>query len=808
MATLPHDTYANPTTPLWARATSGSSLVSPSLIVNNGTAPTEAVITRVGGGQGSVEYNSVPAGTAYNKITMDGIYNGVGITTNTIETFRTNPSTTTIHGTANVVDRATGGTISLDGNRILYNNAPQLNMDTTFTEVGVNSYADNTGWTTYATNNVNDYATMNDNSLTFYHTTAGSPQTLAYELNSIFVPNAPTNALIYRNPHNTNTLSTFFNATGGTLTGGSGSAPYNLTLTNTGSVPTQISFRWGGEPLGLNYDAGLMPFAWEMSTFDPGVNQYSVVDITAPAPINSLINYIRKTSGVYYMDVVGGGTITYTLGQKLRFIYNIVDPNSNIGHLYVSLDNLVVGGANFTYSISTTMTPRFQTQGLGDVPAGTSVSFTMNTYNLDSADGFLGFTWTSLGGGLYPTQFTTIAPTGTAPAGWNFAFIQGGGQTMTFPNFTGIQPGTPITLTFQTGASDTGGQYQIIINGANQGTYNLTRSWSTATYTFITTGDDLIVVKNVSSALISQSIQHIVYTWNIPVEFRIGGVGQTAVNSMAIGTGNIQSVSPRPQIELFNTPEMAINCPLYLNDVIDMGLHDIRRANAVRTSTIFTDSIQANDYTTIGVANTMSFGGTNYLYDVLQVTTNALDCPGYATDLTIGQYTSNVNISNLTNITGSNANLYNITTSNVDNPSGNITIGASVTALYLSNVYSIGNSTTLGAFTIAGCRSINSAPAVPTGTLVYTANFGGTRTLTMPLQPKRDGTANNFCFPGFSGTDFVSSVSIIVPIGATFTYTSGIVFTIYTNSFQFPAIFNFTAFNPTSTTDFYNLKYA
>jgi len=801
MATLPHDTYANPTTPLWARATSGSSLVSPSLVVNSGSTPTEAVITRAGGGQGSVEYNSFPAGTAYNKITMDGIYNGVGITTNTTETFRTNPTETTIHGITNVVDRATGGTISLDGNRILYNNTPQIGMDANYTEVGVNSYADTTGWTTFATNNPRDYTTMNDNSVNFYKTIDGSPQTLTYELNSIFVPNAPTNALIYRNPQDTRTLFTAFNATGGTLTGGSGNPPYNLTLTNSGSVPTQISFRWGADALSLAYTGAEMPFIWEITMFDPGANQYSVVDFTQSTPINNLVSYIRNTSGTLYMDLVGGGTITYSVGQKLRLIYEIVDKNTNTAHLYISLDNVVVGGTNFVYGASSVFSPRFQTQGLGSVPAGTSISFQMNTYTLADAVSFLGFTWTSLGGGLYPTQFTTIAPTGTAPAGWNYAFIQGGGQEMTFPNFTGITPGTPITLTFQTGASDTGGQYQIIINGANQGTYNLTRSWSTATYTFNTTGDDLIVVKNVSSALISQSIQHIVYTWNIPIEFQIGGVGQTGVNSMAIGTGNIQSVSPYPQIIMTNTPDVAITCDL------DMTSKTISGCRNIITYRLFSDILQANT-STINVVNDLDLQGTNNLVQARNITTLNLDGAVTGENLYIGASTSNVNISNVANIAGSNANLYNITTSYVDNPSGNLTIGQYATALYLSNVYSIGNSTALGSFTIAGCRSINNAPAVPTGTLVYTANFGGFRTLTMPLQPKRDGTANYLCFPSFSGTDFVSSTSIIVPIGATFTYTSGAIFTIYTNSFQFPAIFNFTAFNPTSTTDVYNLKYA
>lgn len=800
MATLPHDTYASPGIPLWARATSGSTFVSPSSVVSSDT--TEALTEAVGGGVASIEFNSIPAGTPFNKITLDGIYNGVGITTNNTESFRTTPQTTTIHGTLDVVNRTTGGTIALDGTRILYNDVPQLSMDATFTQVGTHSYDDNSGWTTYNTNSSNHWTTMNDNQFSMFQNTSGDPQTLSYNLNSIFCPNGNYTDLIFRQPQDANVLPMYFLAGGGTLTGTGGSPPYNLTLTQSGAIPTSLSFRFGINPSAKNYLTSQMPFIWEMTMFDPGANQYAVNDITAGSPINSLINFIRNTSGTLQMDVIGGGTITYTAGQVLRFVYRFTNPAINQARVWVSLDNVVVGGAYYTATISTEYTPVIQTQYLASVPPGTSISTTMNSYNLSSATGLQGFEWSSLQDGLYPTLLSILAPGGTAPAGWNFANI-GNNQTLTFPTFSGIQPGTPIYLTFYTGAVNYLGSptYQITINGVAN-TYPLSSVWVQQSIPFVTTGNDLIVLKSLAGAGGVMSVQAIRFDWSIPNAFQIGGIGTDAVNSITIGTGDIYSPH---QITITNTPEIIFNAPLYLNTKNITGI-DYLNGITLSGLNVYTNVLNPIDFSYVSVAGDLTFGGTGNVNNCRSITTSSLDAIAGTSDLIIGASTSNVYLSNVASLNITTATITNVEGClNVNNNSGNTTIGGGNYATYLSNVYTI-ESGSAGAMEINDVKRINGMSATPCATMWY-KNASGVYT-SVAIQPKQDGTANAIVFPSYVSFVGVGQImSITLPGKTYFTITDGAIYGRWDNATLTPVVRDITAgnFNFSSTTQFYQL---
>jgi hypothetical protein len=799
MATLPHDTYASPGIPLWARATSGSTFVSPSSVVNSDT--TQALTETVGGGVASIEFNSVPAGTAFNKITLDGIANGVGITTNNIETFRTTTQTTTIHGTMDVVNRTTGGTIALDGTRILYNDVPQLSMDATFTQVGTHSYDDNSGWTTYNTNSSNHWTTMNDNQFSMFQNQSGSPQTLSYNLNSIFCPNGNYTDLIFRQPQDANVLPMYFLSGGGTLTGTGGSPPYNLTATQSGSIPASLSFRFGIDATTKNYLTSQMPFIWEMTMFDPGANEYAVNDITAPAPINSLVNFIRN-DGTLKMDVIGGGTITYTTGQVLRFVYRFTNPAINQARVWVSLDNVVVGGAYYTATLSTDYTPVIQTQYLASVPPGTTISTTMNSYNLSSATGFQGFTWSSLQDGLYPALLSVLAPGGTAPSGWNFANITNN-QTLTFPTFSGIQPGTPITLTFYTGAVNYLGSptYQIIINGVGN-TYSLTSAWVHQSIGFVTTGNDLIVLKSLTGAGGVMSVQAIHFGWSIPTAFQIGGIGTDAVNEIVIGTGDIYSTK---QIVIDNTPEVTLNAPLFTQGINVQG-NDVTAVGTLHADVVITNVLTPKDFSYVSVSGDLTFGGTGNVYNCRAITTSSLDAIAGTTDLYIGATTSNVYLSNIAGLTITTATINSVEGClNVNNNSGNTTIGGGNFATYLSNVYSI-ESGTAGAMTINYVNRINGMSATPCATMWY-KNASGVY-VSVAIQPKQDGTANTIVFPSYvSFVGVGQTMSITLPGNSYFTITDGAVYGRWDNTNTTPVVRDITSgnFNFASSTQYYQL---
>ena len=786
MATLPHDTYASPGIPLWARATSGSTFVSPSSVVNSDT--TEALTEAVGGGVASIEFNSIPAGTPFNKITLDGIVNGVGITTNNTESFRTTPQTTTIHGTLDVVNRTTGGTIALDGTRILYNDVPQLSMDATFTQVGTHSYDDNTGWTTYNTDSTNHWTNMSDNQFAMWQSTPGDPQSLSYNLNSIFCPNGNYTDLTFRPPQDANVLPMYFLAGGGTLTGTGGSPPYNLTLTQSGSIATSMSFRFGINPSTHNYLTTQMPFIWEMTMFNPGSNQYAINDITAPPGITQLVQFIRN-DGTLKMDVLGGATITFGVGAVLRFVYRYTNPATNQARVWISLDNVLVGGADYTAGISTDYTPVIQTQYLASVPPGTSISTTMNSYNLSSATGFQGFTWSSLLDGLYPKLLSSVAPGGTAPAGWNYALLNNN-QTLTFPTFSGIQPGTPIYLTFYTGATNFVGSptYQITINGTGS-TYALTNQWVQQNISFVTTGNDLIVLKSLAGGGGIMSVQSIRFDWSIPGSFQIGGIGTDAVNAITIGTGNIYTPH---QITITNTPEIIFNAPLYMNtkNITDVG--------EINTTKVYTDVLAGNNFSYVSVASDLTFGGTGNIINVNNTTTSYLDCPAGTSNLTIGSNSSAVFLSNVSGLSVSSADIATLNSTNLGAiAGGNLYIGSNATATEIFNVYTIGNPASAGLKTnITSCGLINGSPACPVATMWYKNGSGVF--VSIPIQPKRDGTANNIVFPTSAVISFAgvgTPMYITLPSLTSFNVTTGGVYGAFTNSINTPYTYDITSAN-------------
>jgi hypothetical protein len=462
---------------------------------------------------------------------------------------------------------------------------------------------------------------------------------------------------------------------------------------------------------------------------------------------------------------------------------------------------VLVGGADYTATISTTYTPVIQTQYLSSVPPGTSISTTMNSYNLSSATGFLGFTWSSLLDGLYPTLLSSVAPGGTAPSGWNYALLNNN-QTLTFPTFSGIQAGTPITLTFYTGATNFVGSptYQITINGTAN-TSSLTNQWVQQTISFVTTGNDLIVLKSLAGAGGVMSVQAILFAWSLPSAFQIGGIGTDAVNSITIGTGNIYTPH---QITITNTPEIIFNAPVVLNTKNITGI-DYLNGQTLSGLNVYTNNLLPIDFSYVNVLGDLNFGGTKNVKNCLAITTSSLDAIA-GSNLIIGASTSNVYLSNVASLTTTTATITNVQGClSVNNNSGNTTIGAGNFATYLSNVFSI-ESGTAGAMVINYVKRINGMSATPCATMWY-KNASGVY-VSVAIQPKQDGTANAIVFPSYvSFVGVGQTMSITLPGNSYFTITDGAIFGRWDNTTLTPVVRDITAgnFNFSSTTQFYQL---
>ena len=846
MATLPHDTYASPGIPLWASAQSGQAFASPSIVEDSLVNPTKAVITRVGAEDGSLEYNSIPAGTPYNIITMDRA-GGTYFTQNTIETLRTQIGETKVTGELNVYNTNTGSTATITGNKINYNNVQQVVMDETFTQIGDKSYGDSNGWNVYDTSSPSNSANLRDNSVQFWTQSNTTPTIRTYNFSSDFVPNAPTSVLIFNNIHDTQKNSLGFQDFAGTLDVTGNSNTYYLHLENTGITNTEIGFGWSvyGE---LGFGQGLMPFIWRMTMFDPGAYQWEIRDITQPDPLARIVQYIRRDAGLYYFDVYGGGTIQFNLYDTLEFYYQRVDETT--AHLWVSLNQQVVGGTSFEYLPSFTFTPRLQTQDLSPVPPGTQIETQMLFFTqVEDPTSFQGFSWTQGGGGLYPIAYTLITPGGTSPTPdlVNNAFLINGAQ-MYFRPFQEVSPGQQVRLRFYYGGNGAG-TYQVWINGSLYDDLIFNDYWeeySTGYYT--SSGSDDIYITNTTPTSSVLSIQNVRWDWtqtiDVPISY-VSASGTGVGRSINLGIGTLDSGTPAISVQ---TSSVIMTQPLDMYNGTISNATNITAVNVNATNLngdgtgVLTLNTDIDGNATL-ISNVDGFamldGGSGTLNMNGQRISNASYIYG---DLTHGSGGLNLEYANqfLWNASGNDARIYtggsssfNIVNNNgslviatsgashnitLASPSANIYVGLDgdnvyigngVNNVYASNVNTITGKASSGGF-LANISTINNSPAVATGILYYTANFGGYRVLTMPLPPKKD-TANNLAVfgGGLTGDNFVSASAVTIPVGASFNIQdpAGTFIVSTNNTTAHPKIFDISTygFNPTSTTQVYQL---
>jgi len=236
--TLPHDTYANATTPLWATAGAGQQFVSPSEVTNDLIPPTAEITTIVNNDvTGSFQLNTIPNGTPLNEIKLEGIINGISLYTNGQPTLTSAPGATSVLGDLNITSQQTGGTWTFNNNELAYNNVKQLTGDTTYTQLGENTYSDQYGLNVWNVASSNKTTTVEDTGVYFTTTTAGTTTTNTYDFISPLVPNRTTADPLVRNPNSRTPLypndAYFPPQNGFSSVSVTPTKPYSVSVTNT-----------------------------------------------------------------------------------------------------------------------------------------------------------------------------------------------------------------------------------------------------------------------------------------------------------------------------------------------------------------------------------------------------------------------------------------------------------------------------------------------------------------------------------------------------------------------------------------------
>jgi hypothetical protein len=812
MATYNHEVFANATTPLWAKATAGGQIASPSYVVNSLTNPQTSITTSVGLGQGSIALQSYPPttpATPLNKISFDGVGVGVGISTNNVETYRSTPEKTTITANQEVdfYNRNTGNTVKLSNNQILYNDKEQITMGSNYTQIGDNTYTDATGLNVWNTGNASQWTNMTDNQVKFWTESGSTPVAVSTLFSSPFCPDFNATFYIYNNITDEVIQPLAFVAGSGTLTH-SGSPPYTCTVANTGAIPTSLSFRWGTGGLGI--PASAMPFLYEITMPDPAAYEYEITDITAGSSVSTLIQHIKNTSGVLTFDAINNNAynpITYTAGDKVRILYEVIEGVSPpTAQVSISLNNVGISSLSFAYSpTSTTFTPFFQTQFSQSVPVGTSITLGVDLYTLSPVQNYKGFSWDLNKGGVYPNSLTTFVPSGTLIAGtWNSAFLIIGGR-MQSPVYTQASAGASGCYVNFNGGLNAGGTgtYTLYHNGdplvSNIPLYTY---WTLESWSFTPSGNDTFEIQfNTADPQSVMSIQNFGFNYVIQNYSEIGAIGASGTQ-IGIGTGDI--VTGTPQMVIDPLPQVLFNAP------INMQSGNISNVGITNTERVTTDVLGVRNFSYVSVDGDLTFGGTGNIINVNNTTTSYLDCPAGTSNLTIGSNSSAVFLSNVSGLSVSSADIATLNSTNLGAiAGGNLYIGSNATATELFNVFTIGNPAAAGLKTnITSCGLINSSPACPVATMWYKNAAGAF--VSIPIQPKRDGTANTFVFPNSSILSFLgvgTPMYITLPSLTSFRVTTGGVYGAYDNPINTPAVYTITAanFDFFSSSQFYQL---
>jgi len=768
--TLPYGTYANADTPLWATAGAGQQFVSPSEVTNDVIPPTTTITTIVNNDNtGSFQLNSIPAGTPFNEIKLEGLTNGIGLYTNGEITLTSAPNSTAVLGDLQIVSRQTGGTWTFNNNELAYNNVKQLTGDTTFTQLGENTYSDAAGLNVWNVTSSNSTTTIGDTDIEFYTSTGGSNLNLTYGFTSQLVPNITTTdpSIKTANPRtpifpndalfDPNNAASLLN-----ITGGSGT-PYSIQVTNNGVTTTSgigcSIYKTNGD----NLYSSDFPFWIELTMFDPGSIQYGLFNNGDITNFN-LVTQIKNVAGILSFIPLGSLTpVTYSVGDKVRVLYEWDDQAHTIIRVTVTKNNVTLTRNILTSFYITQIEPVFyNTTAIAPGYIYTVVFNYGNTSPIIA--GFNDWEWSAGLGGMYGFGNTGLSPaaSGSSPNSttyWSTVYLQHSG-VLTSPPIT-LQPGLSVTISAYKGSKLGRGTLNIYQNNVTL-VYSsvITSSWTqTNIGTFTTTGSDTLTFVWTDTGPLTDvlSLQRINLNYNNALDILIGGIGKsgTAIN---MGYGNFLTT---PSLQLTSSIINAFK-PL------DMSNNNISNVGTLRTNTI-SDVGGGGQVNVLANLDMYNFSIGN----VYEVNTQRIN--PVSSNIIVGgnfnmsnHYISNVLVTSTAsldaqNVTGTTATYtpYLNSTSNTTD----LNIGYSATKRVNINNAGLITGSAAGSpyLTLQFCELINGGPACATGSVWYTANFGGYRNLACPLPPSQTRRTGTDITAFSSVDDYISTVGYTLP---------------------------------------------
>jgi len=811
MATLPYGTYANPTTPLWATAGAGQEFVSPSVVVNDTTPATAQVSIIVNNDTtGSLQLNTIPAGTPLNEVKMLGASGGIALYTNGEPTMVSAPNITSTLGDFEIISRQTGGIWNFNNNELSYNAVKQLTGDATFTQLGENTYSDSAGLNVWNVTSSNSTTTIGDTDIEFYTSSGGSNLNLTYGFTSQLVPNYTTSNQTIKtaNPRtpifpndalfDPNTASSLLN-----ITGGSGT-PYSVQVTNNGLVTTQgigcSIYKTNGD----NLYSSDFPFWIELTMFDPGSIQYGLFNNGDITNFN-LVTQIKNVAGILSFVPLGTTTpTTYSVGDKVRVLYEWDDQAHTIIRVTITKNNVTLTRNVLTSFYITQIEPVFYNTTA--IAPGYSYTIVFNYGNTSPIiASFNNWEWTTGLGGLYPFSNTGLSPTasGSSPNSttyWSTIYLQDG-CTLTSPPIT-LDPGLSVTISAYKGSKYGLGTLNIYQNGSTL-VYSsvVSATWTqTNIGTFTSTGSDTLTFVYSGSASDTLSLQRINLNYNNAVDILIGGIGKsgTAIN---MGYGNFLTT---PSLQMTSSKINAFK-PL-----------DMSNNNISNVGTLSTNTITSTGGGEINV--TSSFNMYNYsLGNVYEINTQRIN-PVSSNIIVGGNFNmSNHNISNVLITSTASVEAQNTTSTtatytpylNSTSNATDLTIGVSSTKRV--NIYNggliTGSASGSPYLSLQFCELINGSPACATGSVWYQANFGGFRNLAMPLPPSQT-RRSPLDIQQFSGVDdYIATIGYTLPpYSELVIYLFGSSIAVFTNNANTPQTFTNSVFVLDNNNYGYTLK--
>jgi len=771
MATLPYGTYANPTTPLWATASASQEFVSPSLVVNDVVPATASITTVVNtDNTGSFQLNTIPAGTPLNEIKLEGLTNGIGLYTNGEITLTSAPNSTAVLGDLQIVSRQTGGTWNFNNNELSYNNTKQLTGDTTFTQLGENTYSDGAGLNVWNVTSSNSTTTIGDTDIEFYTSSGGSSVNQTFSFTSQLVPNylpstgnpdlKSVNARTPIFPNDAsfdpNNASSLLN-----ISGGSGT-PYSVQVTNNGATTTTgigcSIYKTNGD----NLRTTDFPFWIELTMFDPSSIQYGLFN-NADLTYGNLITQIKNVAGTLSFVPYGGSLTTFSVGDKVRVIYEWLDKTNFIPQMVISKNNVVLTRTVLPavpFGVAQYEPVFYNTTAIVPGYVYTVVFNYGNTSPIIAS--FNDWEWTTGLGGLYPFNNTNYAPapSGSSPNSttyWSTVYLRDG-CVFTSPPII-VNQGITVTVSSYKGSRFGLGTLNIYQNGTTL-VYSgvVSATWTQTTLgTYVSTGSDTLTFVYSGASNDTLSLQRINLNYNNAVDTLIGGIGRSGT-ALNLGVGNFLS-----------SPDITINASqIRFGKTLNMTSTNISNV----ANLFLTNIAPTSPATSISVSGNLTMGGSN-ITGVGTISTANLN--PVTSNIVVGgnfnmsnHYISNVLITSTAsldaqNVTGTTATYtpYLNSTSNTTD----LTIGVSSTKRV--NIYNggliTGNAGGSPYLSLQFCELINGGPACATGTVWYTANFGGFRNLGMPLPPSQTRRTGTDITAFSSVDDYITTVGYTLP---------------------------------------------